>query len=72
MYSRKKASCRLGTPKSACGYCKLHRKKLTTRQLKNRKCLSKGCFHLVKYERHGYWKQRERIKKEKKERKRNE
>ena len=50
-------------------FCKLHKCTLTTKQLKNRKCLSKGCFHLHKYENHTWWKYREFIKKSRKEKK---
>ena len=55
--------------KSPCGYCKEKECSITVKQLKKKKCLQKGCWHLVKYPNHEYWKQREILKKKKKEHK---
>lgn len=50
------------------GYCRLHKGNLTANQLKTKKCLSKGCRHLVKLE-NQWWEYRRIIKKKKKEHK---
>ena len=55
--------------RSPGGYCKLKKCSLTVKQVKSKKCLGKNCWHLVKYENHEWWKQREIIKNKKKERK---
>lgn len=52
--------------RSPCAYCKLKNCSLTAKQVKSKECLKKHCFHLVKYENHEYWKQRERAKAKKK------
>lgn len=49
-------------------YCKLHKVSLTVRQMKNKACLQKACFHLSKYK-HPYWEQREILKARKKAKK---
>ena len=51
--------------RSPCAYCRLKNCSLTAKQVKAKQCLSKNCFHLVKYD-HEFWKQRERIKAKKK------
>ncbi len=55
--------------KKAVGYCRDHRVALTTRTLKNHKCLSKQCDALKRYEDHPFWIEREQKKKAKKARK---
>lgn len=50
------------------GWCRLHRGYLTAKQLKTKKCLSKGCRHLIKLE-HTWWVNRQVLKKKKKEHK---
>ncbi len=55
--------------KKAVGYCRDHKVALTTRTLKNHKCLSKQCDALKKYEDHPFWIEREQKKKAKKARK---
>lgn len=52
----KKAHCPLGVPPCrAVGYCHLHKSTLSVRQMKNRKCLSKKCRHLVPWKQHPFW-----------------
>ena len=46
----------------SCGYCHLHHKHLTVKQLRQHNCLQKQCFHLQKNEEHNWWKQRENTK----------
>ena len=55
--------------RSPCGYCKKKECSLTVKQVKSKQCLSKNCWHLVKYESHEWWKQREIIKQKKKAKK---
>lgn len=50
----------------ACGYCRHHQCCMTAKQVKAKKCVSKQCHYLVKYENHEYWKQRQRDKEKKK------
>lgn len=54
---------------NCCGYCELHQCALTVKQLRAKECLGKKCWHLKKNEEHMYWRQREAIKRKKKERK---
>lgn len=54
--------------RSPCAYCKLHKCSLTVKQVRQKECLSKNCWHLVKYE-HAWWLQREAIKQKKKQNK---
>ena len=54
--------------KSPCAYCMKHNVSLTVKQVKHKKCLSKECWHLKKYE-HEFWKQREIIKAKRKAKK---
>jgi len=57
-------------PKSKlCGYCKLHKITLTVKELKQKECLKKECWHLIKYQNHPYWIEREKTKQKRKERK---
>lgn len=51
--------------KSPAGYCRLKKCSLTVKQIKAKQCLSKDCFHLVKYD-HEWWRQRELTKAKKK------
>ena len=50
----------------ACGWCRYHDCCISVKQLKEKKCLSKECHYLVKYENHPWWDQREREKAKKK------
>lgn len=52
--------------KSPCAYCKRHHCYLTWKQIKNRKCLTKQCWHLQKNEEHEVWAQRALSKERKK------
>ena len=54
--------------KKPCAYCRLKDCSLTVKQVKAKECLKKQCWYLVKYD-HEWWKQREAIKKKKKEHK---
>lgn len=45
-----------------CAYCKLHNCGVTVKQMKNKQCLQKQCYHLHKNEDHQIWKQREHTK----------
>ena len=54
---------------NCCAYCKLHHCSMTAKQMKAKECLQKQCWHLVKNEKHQYWKQRESIKQKRKNRK---
>ena len=58
----------------AVGYCHnpKHMGYLSLRNLKKHKCLAKQCKYLHKYEENPYWEERERIKAEKKARKKRE
>lgn len=58
-----------GMSKKCAAYCNRHHCGLTTKQLKSRECLRKGCWHFVKNEDHPYWAQRKAIKRNKKARK---
>lgn len=55
--------------RNPCAYCKSKDCSLTVKQVKAKKCLQKQCWHLVKYEDHEWWKQRELMKQKKKEKK---
>lgn len=54
---------------NCCAYCKFHHCNITVRQMRAKNCLQKQCHHLIKNENHSYWKQREAMKKKRKERK---
>lgn len=41
-----------------CGYCWKHHKFLTVKQIRQRKCISRGCGAIRKVSRHVYWKER--------------
>ena len=67
--SRMKHLCLDNTyAKSPCAYCRLKKVILTVRQVKEKKCLEKQCWHLSKYE-HEWWRQREERKQLRRERK---
>ena len=53
--------------KRCVGFCWKHRCYLTSTQLKQKECLKKQCDALEKHE-HEYWKQREIMKKKRKNR----
>lgn len=52
-----KLRCPLGTPETenCVAYCRLHKSKMTLRQMKNRKCLTKMCQHFRPWKQHTYW-----------------
>lgn len=54
---------------NVAGYCKLHHKAMTVRQIRCKNCLGKNCWHLQKNEAHDWWRQRETIKQKRNERK---
>lgn len=39
------------------GYCKFHKRVITTKQLKEKGCVTRTCWYLVKYMEHDFWKQ---------------
>ena len=54
--------------RSPCAYCTYHKCSLTVKQVRQKDCLKKQCWHLKKYE-HEWWKQREALKQKKKQNK---
>lgn len=52
---------------SCVAYCMYHKYYLTEKQMKRKGCLNKQCKKLFKLDKHPYWKERERIKKCKKQ-----
>lgn len=61
-----------GTCSENCaGYCRKHACGLTVKQIRNRECLAKNCWHLQKNESHEWWEQRNRTKARRKIRKEN-
>ena len=56
------------TEKRAVGYCNRHHCYITTKQIKQKECLSKQCHHLEKRN-HEFWRQRELTKLRRKNRK---
>ena len=65
----RRAHKQIGTPKeNACAFCRLHHAHLSAKQMRNRECLKKNCWHLSPFPNHPYWVQREREKELKKER----
>ena len=60
-----------GIPVGWCSHNK-HRGKLSVRQMKQHKCLGKQCMFFTKNEKHNYWKRREQIKKNKRDKRREE
>lgn len=50
-------------------YCKKHECHMTVKQIKNRECLAKQCYHLEKDLTFPYWRQREAMKQKRKARK---
>ena len=55
--------------RSPCAYCKLHNCSLTVKQVRQKNCLGKRCWHLVKYQNHAWWAQRLALKEKKKQNK---
>lgn len=53
---------------NCCAYCKLHGCYMTVKQMKKKECLKKQCYYLQKIEEHDIWRQRERAKRLRKER----
>ena len=52
-----------GTHSENCaGYCKKHSCGMTVKQIRNRNCLVKNCWHLQKNEDHEWWEQTKRAK----------
>ena len=58
-----------GMPVGWCNHNK-HRGKLSLKQMKQHKCLTKQCPFFVRNEQHNYWAQRDQDRQEKKEKKR--
>lgn len=58
-----------GCSDNCCAYCKLHQCSMTVKQMRQKECLQKQCWHLVKNEDHPYWKQRTNMKHKRKARK---
>lgn len=56
----KKKYIQLGGSENPVGYCFYHHKTLSTKQLKSKQCLEKNCNRLMKYEEHGFWKNRDK------------
>ena len=54
---------------NVAGYCKLHHCSMTVKQIKNKECLFKQCWHLQKNENHDWWRQRDVMKQKRKEKK---
>ena len=54
---------------NCCAYCKYHTCSVTVKQMRAKNCLQKQCRHLIKNEDHQFWKQREVVKKRRKDRK---
>lgn len=54
------------TRDKAVGFCKKHGAHLTAATLKRHECLRKNCNHLKKHEDNSYWAEREKMKLEKK------
>lgn len=59
---------RCAKAENVCAFCWHHKKGLTVKQLKKRKCLARQCGALERKD-HPYWAARERIKELKKSRK---
>ena len=51
------------------GYCRYHKCSMTVKQMRCKECLKKQCNYMIKNEEHQYWKQREVMKKKRKDRK---
>lgn len=54
---------------NVAAYCKYHCCSMTPKQIKTKECLQKQCWYMVKNEEHEWWKQRERTKQKRKNRK---
>lgn len=52
----------LGGSKSPVGFCHLHKKTLSLRQMKKKECLAKECHWLERYKDHHYWIERAKRK----------
>lgn len=62
--------CLFGTcSDNVAGYCHLHRKGMTVKQIKYKECLKKQCNHFERNDIHDYWRYRETIKNKRKNRK---
>jgi len=62
--------CLFGTcSNNVAAYCRYHRCGITVKQMRCKNCLQKECRHLVKNEKHQYWRQRELTKQKRKDRK---
>lgn len=65
-------NCLFGTTSdNIAGYCCLHNKNMTVKQIKYKECLGKQCKYLRKNEEHDWWRQREVVKNRKKEKRNN-
>ena len=54
---------------NVAAWCTYHKCGITVKQMRCKECLKKQCYYLKKNEQHEYWKQRERLKQKKKDRK---
>ena len=54
---------------NCCGYCHYHHCCLTVKQMHRKECLQKHCPHLVKYQQHPFWVQREKKKQKRRDKK---
>lgn len=54
---------------NCAAYCRLHECCMTVRQIRQRNCLQKQCWHLEKNEDHDWWRQRAVTKQKRIERK---
>lgn len=53
---------------NTCAFCAYHGRSLTPNQMKQHRCLAKGCTALIRHE-HPYWAEREESKQKRRERK---
>lgn len=56
-----------GSSTNLCGWCHYHKRGVTPRQMRLKKCLAKQCNAFQKFTEHPLWKQREDIKRIKKQ-----
>ena len=54
---------------NCAGYCKLHNRYMTVKQIRKKNCLQKQCHYLDKIETHDWWRQRAVVKQKRIERK---
>lgn len=54
---------------NVAAYCRYHKCNMTVKQIRCKNCLGKNCWYLVRNEEHSWWKQRETMKKKRKDRK---